>query len=303
MNILNKLIVATLPAIPKPIVRQFANRYIAGENLNDAVKKVKHLNSEGCLATLDVLGEDISERHEAIQARDLILEVLQAIKKENLNSNVSIKLSQLGLKLDRNFCLENTRTLLQTAKELGNFVRIDMEDSPYTSDTLWIYRELRKNYSNTGIAVQAYLRRTMDDAQSLIREGYGHFRFCKGIYIEPEAIAFKTHDEINKNFIKILREMWTTKAYVGVATHDDELVNAAYAMIKEFKLGRNDFEFQMLLGVRPELRRRLLQDGHRVRIYVPFGKHWYKYSIRRFKENPQVAGYVLKALFKSTNSN
>ena len=303
MNTLNKLIVATLPAVPRPIVRYFANRYIAGEDIPDAIHTVKKLNSEGCMATLDVLGEDITEQHEAVASRDKIIEVFNSIKKENLDSNVSLKPTQLGLKLDRNFCLENTKMILQTAKAMNSFVRLDMEDSSTTDDIIWLYREVRKEFSNVGIVLQAYLRRTADDACKLIDAGMGNFRLCKGIYIEDVSIAFKQRDEINHNYIDILKMMWDRKSYVGIATHDDVLVDAAYQMIAAHKLQKHEYEFQMLLGVRPELRRRLIRDGHRVRIYVPFGKHWYRYSIRRFKENPQMAGYVFKAIFQRNNSN
>jgi proline dehydrogenase len=302
MNIFNKLIVATIPFVPRPIIRYFAGRYIAGEEISDAIQTVKKLNAEGCMATLDVLGEDITERHEAIASRDEILKVLQTIKKENLDSNVSIKPTQLGLNLDRNFCLENTRTILQAAKEMNSFVRMDMEDSSTTDGIIWLYREIRKNFSNSGIVLQAYLRRTADDAKKLTQDGLGNFRFCKGIYIEPEAIAFKQREEIRTNFMNVLKAMWDAKAYVGVATHDDVLVDAVYKEIASRKLKPNEFEFQMLLGVKPELRRKLVRDGYRVRIYVPFGKHWYGYSIRRFKENPEMAGYVFKAIFSGFNT-
>lgn len=298
MKILNKLIVCVLPSIPKKIVRIFANRYIAGEKLEDAVRVVKDLNSRGIMATLDVLGESNKTKEEALSARDEILNLFPVIKNEKLNSNVSIKLTQLGLTLDKYFCLENVRSIVARAKEYENFVRIDMEDSSTTDDTLWVYREIRKEFSNVGIVLQAYLYRTERDADELIKEGLGHFRLCKGIYIEPALIAIKDHDGINKNFVKVLRKMLGAKSYVGIATHDDFLINAAYKVIEELKLSKNEYEFQMLLGVRDELRSKILKDGHRMRVYVPFGTYWYRYSIRRFKENPQIAGYVFKALFK-----
>ena len=301
MNILNKIIVSVLPAVPKPIVRIFANRYIAGDRLSDAVVVVKELNSQGIMATLDVLGESITTKEEAISARDAILELFPVIHNEKLDSNVSIKLTQLGLALDRNFCLANVRMILSKSTEFNNFVRIDMEDSAVTDDTLWVYREIRKEYQNSGIVLQAYLHRTERDAEQLIGEELGHFRLCKGIYIEPASIAFKEHDEINRNFVKVMKKMMKAKTYVGIATHDDFLIEAAYNIIDELKLGKKEYEFQMLLGVRDELRSKIVRNGHRMRVYVPFGEHWYRYSIRRFKENPQIAGYVLKALF-SRNS-
>jgi proline dehydrogenase len=303
MNVLNKLIVATLPAVPKSIVRQFANRYIAGEEISDAVRVVKDLNRQGILATLDVLGEDIHQRDEAIGSQKKILEVFDAISAGKLDANVSIKLTQVGLKLDRAFCLDTMRVIVRKAKELGNFVRIDMEDSSCTDDTLWVYRELRKDFTNTGIVLQGYLRRTEEDARKLMDDGMMNFRLCKGIYIEAESIAFKGKEAINANFTAVLSSMLRRRAYVGIATHDDELIADAQRMIAELKLIPKEYEFQMLLGVRPELRSKITRDGHRLRIYVPFGKQWYQYSIRRFKENPQIAGNVLKALFSRNREN
>ncbi|MBI5020350.1 MAG: proline dehydrogenase family protein [Ignavibacteriales bacterium] len=297
MNLLNKLIVTTLPVVPKPIVRKFANKYIAGETLLDAVRVVKELNFKGIMATLDVLGEAISTKEEAIAARNEILELFPTIQKEKLDSNVSIKLTQLGLALDKNFCLDNVRMIIAKAKEFNNFVRIDMEDSPTTDDTIWVYRQIRKDFNNSGIVLQAYMRRTENDADELIKDGLGHFRLCKGIYVEPAEIAFKGHDEVNQNFVQVLKKMLEQKAYVGIATHDDYLVDAAFRIIQAMKLQKHQYEFQMLLGVKDDLRSKIVQDGHRMRVYVPFGEHWYRYSIRRFKENPQMAGYVFKALF------
>lgn len=303
MNVLNRIIVATIPAVPKLIVRKFANRYIAGEEITDAVRVVKELNGRGIMATVDVLGEDISRREEAIGPRDKILEVLEAIRHDHLDSNVSIKLTQLGLKLDHEFCLSNVRTIAQRARELGNFVRIDMEDSTCTDETLRIYREIRKEFTNIGIVLQGYLRRTPADAEALMRDGLNNFRLCKGIYIEPEEIAYKGHGEINDNYLRVLGAMLRGKAYVGIATHDDQLIAGARKMVRELGLTNEKYEFQMLLGVKPELHSMLVREGHRLRIYVPFGKHWYNYSIRRFKENPQVAGYVFKALFSRAQYN
>jgi proline dehydrogenase len=303
MDLVNKLLVATIPLVPRPIVRKFAGRYIAGEEIGDAVRVVRQLEGEGALATLDVLGEHITRREEATAARDAILDVIGAISKERLNSNVSIKLTQLGLQLDRAFCLENVRTIVSRASGIGNFVRIDMEDSGTTDDTIWVYREVRKAFPNVGIVLQAYMRRTEKDALALIADGLGHFRLCKGIYIEPAEIAFKGKDEINDNFLRVLKAMFDRKAYVGIATHDTALVEGAFRMIREMGLRKEEYEFQMLLGVRPDLRRRILADGHRLRVYVPFGRHWYQYSIRRFKENPQVAGHVLQALFSGNSGH
>jgi proline dehydrogenase len=296
MHLLNKIVVATIPAVPRPIVRYFAGRYIAGETLQDAVQTVRQLNSEGVCATLDVLGEDVTKGEEAARSRQQSNEVLLTIHRENLDSNLSIKLTSLGLKLDKKICTENVRQILKTASRHNIFVRFDMEDSTCTTDTIDIFRTLHKQFSKTGIVVQAYLHRTEEDVRELLKEKV-NFRLCKGIYKERKEIAFQSREEVQQNYVMVLEMMLKKKSYVGIATHDSVLIEAAERLIREMKLRRNQYEFQMLLGVRPELRRRLVRDGHKVRLYVPFGEHWYGYSTRRFKENPEIAGYVFKALF------
>ncbi len=296
MQALNKLVVASLPLVPRPMVRLIAGRYIAGETLADAVRTVRALNAEGTRATLDVLGEDISTREEAVESRNRSIEVLRTIAREKLDSNLSIKLTSLGLKLDTGFCTENTSEILKVAAGYGNFVRFDMEDHTCTTDTIEIFRTLHRSFPNTGIVLQAYLRRTEEDARRLTAEKT-NFRLCKGIYREPAEVAFTDRAEVQRNYLKVLRLMLAGGSYVGVATHDSVLVNGAADLIKELGLDAGRYEFQMLLGVRPELRRKLLADGQKVRLYVPFGEHWYGYSTRRFKENPEIAGYVFRALF------
>ena len=297
MHLLNKLVVATLPAIPKPVIRYFAGRYIAGETIEDAIRTVKQLNSEGVCATLDVLGEDITTKEEAITSRNRSNEVLHTIARVKLDSNLSIKLTSLGLKLGTSFCIENVREILKVAASYGTFVRVDMEDSTCTTDTIDVFCALHKEYPKIGIVVQAYLFRTEDDVKKLL-PGKTNFRLCKGIYKERKEIAFQAREDVQQNYIKLLKLMVENGSYVGIATHDSVLVDAAYRLISEMKLRKDQYEFQMLLGVRPELRRKLVADGHKVRLYVPFGEHWYGYSTRRFKENPEIAGYVFKALFK-----
>lgn len=297
MSFFNALVVRSLPLVPKPVVRRFASRYIAGETIADAVKCVRQINAEGACATLDVLGEDIFTKEEAVESRKASVEVLNTIAKERLDSNLSIKLTSLGLKLDKQFTIENVREILKVAGRLNIFVRFDMEDSTCTSSTIDVFRTLHREFPNTGIVLQAYLFRTEEDAAALIADGMKNFRLCKGIYKEPPAIAFQGRGEVQQNFLKVLRMMLVQKAYVGIATHDSVLVDGAKALIAELALKKNEYEFQMLLGVRPELRQKLVQEGHKVRLYVPFGEHWYGYSLRRFKENPEVAGYVAKAVF------
>lgn len=301
MDVLNTTVVSLLPLVPRRIVRIFALRYIAGENLADAVRVVYELNQNGMAATIDVLGEDVTEKARAVAAREAAKEVLHAIAAEQLDSNLSIKLTQFGLKLDKSFCLDNVHEVLAVASQYSNFVRIDMEDHTCTDDTLEIFEVLRKEFSNVGVVIQAYLRRSESDVQRLVTLsralGRLNVRLCKGIYVEPQEIAFKKHDEINTNFKRLLRLLIDGGCYVGIATHDSELIDDAYGVINDRGLKRDAYEFQMLLGVRPELRKKIVADGHRLRVYVPFGQEWYRYSMRRFKENPQIAGYVFKSLF------
>jgi proline dehydrogenase len=296
MHLLNSLVVKTLPLVPRPLVRFFASRYIAGETLDAAVSCVRQLNAEGACATMDVLGEDISTEEEAVASREASNAVLHTIARQKIDSNLSIKLTSLGLKLDKAFCTGNVREILKVAASCGIFVRFDMEDSTCTSDTIDVFKTLQKEFPNTGIVLQAYLRRTMDDARDLIRSKT-NFRLCKGIYKERKEVAYQGRSEVQKNFLEILRLMLEGGSHVGIATHDSVLVEGAAPMVAGMGLKRNQYEFQMLLGVRPELRKKLIRDGHTVRLYVPFGEHWYGYSIRRFKENPEVAGYVFRAIF------
>jgi proline dehydrogenase len=295
VDLLNKLVVTAMPLVPKPLVRRVANRYIAGDTIEDAVRFVRQLNQKGMMATLDVLGEHISKTEEAETTAANYLEALEAIHREKLDSNISIKLTAFGLKLDFDFCLANVRRVVQRARELNSFVRIDMEDSTCTTDTLRIYDILRQEYRNVGAVIQAYMRRALTDIRHLMQNGApSNFRICKGIYIEPRAIAYKNRELINKNFTFLLTEMLRHGAYVGIATHDERLVWDAMRLVDEMKISREAYEFQMLLGVDEELRDTIVKAGHRLRVYVPFGKSWYAYSVRRLQENPQIAGYVVQ---------
>ncbi|HEY9166216.1 MAG TPA: proline dehydrogenase family protein [Candidatus Kryptonia bacterium] len=297
MNPLNNMMVSTLQVFPKSFIKKFAMRYIAGEHIEDAVSLVRKLNTSRMMATIDVLGENITTKDEALESTRAAEEVLQVISASNLDANLSIKLTQFGLNIDKDFCFNNVKRILDTARSRGNFVRIDMEDSSTTTATLDIYERFRKaGFDNTGVVIQAYMRRSESDVKRLI-DMKANVRLCKGIYIEPESIAFKKKDEIRKNYVKLLNMLMEAKSGVAVATHDDYLIDAAYESISRFGLKPSEYEFQMLLGVRADLRDRIVADGKMLRVYVPFGKHWYAYSIRRFKENPQVAGYVFKAVF------
>ncbi len=298
MNFLNKALVNTIPILPKSLVRVFANKYIAGDNIGEAVKTVKELNGKKFMATMDVLGESITSKEEAIKSKDESIEVLDAIKKNNLDSNLSVKLTMLGLKTDYAMCTSLFNEILEHAKSLNIFVRIDMEESAVTDITIQMFEEMRKKFDNVGLVLQAYLRRTEKDIIRLT-EQKTNFRICKGIYIEPEAIAFKGYQEVRDNYLKVLRLALERGAYCGIATHDDYLITGAEKIVSDMGLTKQQYEFQMLLGVRENLRDQVLSRGHRMRIYVPFGQRWYEYSIRRFQENPNVAGQVLKSIFSN----
>jgi len=292
VTILDRAIVRALPAVPRQVVRRLSSRYIAGTTLAEACDVVRELNAQGKEATLDVLGEEVTLREEAIGLRDAYRRALDTIEEDGLRSNVSVKLTALGLKLDRGLCLANLTAVVEEAARFGNFVRIDMEDSSTTSETLALYREIREGgHDNLGVVLQAALKRTLTDIGALA-DLRPNVRVCKGIYVEPPEIAFREDETIRLNFLDALEALFDVGSYVGIATHDDWLVGEALALVERRGLGREDYEFQMLLGVRPELGDELVREGHRLRIYVPFGRRWYEYSIRRLQENPKIAGYV-----------
>jgi proline dehydrogenase len=296
MSLFDKMVVAALPIIPKYVVGKVARPYVAGETLADGLRAVKELNSRKIMATMDVLGEFVHAREEAEASVQEYLELIEGIAKHKLDANISVKLTALGLDIDKQFVRDNVARIMESATRHNMFVRIDMEDSPRTDETIRIYEEMRAKYT-CGLVVQAYLKRTSDDVRKITDAAAGNFRLCKGIYVEPAAIAFKEKEEIRQNFMRVLDQMFEAKAYVGIATHDDYLTEAAEALIKKRNMTPDQYEFQMLLGVRPALRDALVSRGHRLRVYVPFGKSWYGYCTRRLKENPAMAGYVAKAMF------
>ncbi|HEX9253123.1 MAG TPA: proline dehydrogenase family protein [Ignavibacteriaceae bacterium] len=294
MDAFNNLIVRFVQLMPKPVVGFFSKKYIAGETLQDAVDFVKKLNSKGIYATMDVLGESVANKSESIKCKNEALEVLEAIEKNKLMANLSIKPTQMGLAIDEQFAYEQILELVKKAAEYKNFVRIDMEDSPFTDKTINLYKKIYADYKNVGVVIQAYMRRSFDDVVELNKIGT-NYRLCKGIYVEPAAIAYKGKQEVRDNYLKILDQMFKDGNYVGIATHDKPLIDAAYTRITEQNISKDKFEFQMLLGVREDLRDKINSDGYKIRIYVPFGKDWYAYSVRRLKENPSVAGTIAKS--------
>jgi proline dehydrogenase len=251
---------------------------------------------EGCRATMDVLGEEVSTKEETEGFTGQYLDVLNRINSEGIDSNISVKPTALGINLDPELCETNLRRLLDRATQLGNFVRIDMEDSSTTTDTLDIYRRLRADFENVGVVLQSYLKRSMEDIEALIPFGVS-VRVCKGIYVEPAEIAYKNRQEIRDNFMKMVEALLGSGCYVGIATHDRQLIQRSMELIGRQSYGADQYEFQMLLGVLPGLRREIVAAGHPLRVYVPFGEAWYAYSTRRLKENPAVAGHVLRGMF------
>ncbi len=293
MELFNQLVVRALPLVPKALVRRFASRYVAGETLAQALEVIRRLNAEGCMATLDVLGEDVTALTETESTVAEYIAALQAIARERVDSNISVKLTALGLKVDPQACRGQFRKILESAREQGTFVRIDMEDSSVTAETIRIYEESRALYDKVGLVLQAYLHRSRDDARRAA-QSRANVRVCKGIYVEPPAIAFQGREEVRDSYADMVAALLSAGSYVGIATHDEVLVDRALATVRELGLPTEAYEFQMLLGVRADLRRRLVSAGHRLRVYVPYGRAWYGYSLRRLKENPAIAGQIVK---------
>jgi proline dehydrogenase len=296
MSLFNKAIVATLPLVPKPLVRYFAGRYIAGDKLDDAVRVTEALNRRGICATVDVLGEEVDTREEALAAVQDYKDVLAAIDAEKLDANVSLKPTMFGLKIDKAFCQQNIADVCDEAKRFGNFVRIDIEDSTCTQDTLDIYYALHEEYDDVGTAIQSYLRRSLADCVGLAA-AKANVRLCKGIYVEPREVAYKDKAVVNANYGLLLDVLLGGGCYVGIATHDEKMVWEGLRAVHEFGLKRDQYEFQMLLGVDAKLRDIIVAAGHKLRIYVPFGTAWYPYSTRRLKENPHLAGQIFRNIF------
>jgi proline dehydrogenase len=290
--VFDRAVARVLPAVPRSVVRRVAAPYIAGPTLDDARRVVAALNAEGMRATVDVLGEEISRPEEAEALARAYHDALAAIDADRLDANISVKLTGFGLKLDPALCRSLLSGLVRDASARGIFVRIDMEDSSTTDDTLDLYRGLRmEGHEGVGIVVQAMLRRTLSDIAALsgLRP---RVRLCKGIYLEPSSIAFQAPDVIRKSFVACLDALIDAGCRVAVATHDEWLI--AQALERVGRLETAGYELQMLLGVRADRARELVFAGHPMRIYVPYGRQWYEYSLRRLQENPKVAGYVAK---------
>ncbi len=299
---LNKVISNILPYLPKKLVWVFSKEYIAGETIAEAVKAAKKLNAEGIMTTIDVLGEFITSLEEAEANKLEYLEVIEAAEKAKIDGNYSLKPTSFGLLIDKEVAYRHMREIVAKVASYNNFVRIDMEDSPCTDMEIEIFRKINKEFpGNVGLVFQSYLKRTHQDIQNLkeihSEEVPLNFRLCKGIYVEPASISYKDYHEINEHFLDDLELMFKEKMYPGIATHDKPLIEGAYKLIEKYNVPRDMYEFQMLYGVTPSLRKSILDKGHRMRVYVPFGKQWFGYSTRRLKENPKMASVIIKAIF------
>lgn len=302
MMFINKMIANILPYMPKNLVWIFSKRYIAGKTIDDAIRVAKELNAEGCMVTIDLLGEFITRLDEADQNRDEYLKIIDIIQKNNIDGNYSLKPSMFGLLLDEEACYNNIRAIVTKAASYNNFVRIDMEDSQCVDKEIKIFRRLKKEFpKNVGLVLQAYMHRTFKDMENMLdmhkKENPLSFRLCKGIYVESEEIAYKKYEEINQHYLEDLEYIFQQGFYPGIATHDTPLVEGAYKLLEKYKVPKEKYEFQMLYGVAPALRKSIVEKGHRLRVYVPFGEKWFPYSTRRLKENPKMASDIIKALF------
>ncbi len=298
----NKIIAGMLPYMPKKFVWIFSKRYIAGKTIQDAIAVSKKFNEEGILVTIDLLGEFITDLSQAEDNKNQYLGIIENIEKNGVNGNYSLKPTMFGLLIDKDICYAHIREIVAKAASHNNFVRIDMEDSQCVDLEIELFRKLKAEFStNVGLVLQAYLKRTHTDIVNMLDlhtpETPVNYRLCKGIYIEPESIAYKKYQEINDHFIDDLDLMFQHGIYPAIATHDKNLVDESYKLIEKYEVSPDKYEFQMLYGVTPQLRKSIVEKGHRMRVYVPFGEQWFAYSTRRLKENPAIAMDIIKALF------
>jgi proline dehydrogenase len=298
----NKFIAAILPYFPKKFIWIFSKPYISGVTIEDAMRVSKDLNHKNTKVTLDVLGEFIKTLEEAEANKKEYLELIDITYKNQVDGNFSVKPTSFGLLIDKEACYKYIREIVAKAASYKGFIRIDMEDSPCTDDEIALFRRLKAEFpANVGLVIQAYLKRTMSDLEKMIDLNTPEiplsYRLCKGIYVEPEAISFKKYEEINKHFLEDLEFMFRNKIHVGIATHDKPLIEGAYSLLRKYNVPKHMYEFQMLYGVTPKLRESIVNEGHTMRVYVPFGKQWFGYSTRRLKENPKMASHIIKAIF------
>ncbi|MDX2440855.1 MAG: proline dehydrogenase family protein [Desulfobacterales bacterium] len=300
MSIFNMAVSKTIMHVPSPIVKYFAKDYVAGKELDDAVRVCRELSSKGIESTLDILGEYITRKEQALPFKQHCMDILETIHEKQLDANLSVKPSQMGLLLDYDFAYENVRDLVAKAVELDGFVRIDMENVESNENTIRMYKNLREEFpKHVGVALQAYMRNACSHLEEL-KDGPMNFRLVKGIFIITREQAWKDPKLITQNYVALLDRMFELGAYVGIATHDESLYFETQKLIKKYNLKRDQYEFQMLLGVDPELRDLIVSEGHRCRIYIPYGKEWLGYSRRRLLENPNIARAALGQIVRGS---
>lgn len=280
------------------VTRRVVNRFVSGEELEDGLDAVRKVNSEGAIATLDHLGEEVSEPDQAEAATLVYLNALDQIKKDWVDTNVSVKPTQVGLKIDKRLCEQNFMRIIERAKKYDNFVRMDMEGSDCTQDTLEVFYSLRKKYDNVGIVIQSYLYRSEGDVDDVLKLG-GRIRLCKGAYKEPKEIAFPKKQQVDESFLELTKKMLKSGIYHGIGTHDEKLIEKTKEFAQKENIPKDRFEFQLLHGIRTELGRKLIREGYNLRIYIPFGREWYPYFMRRLAERPANLFFFLKNFFRA----
>jgi proline dehydrogenase len=284
------------------LARKLASRFVAGETIETAIEAARVLNQDGTMVSLDLLGESVSSREETEKARDEVIRILDAIARTGVNGNVSVKLTQLGLDIDKSACVENMTRILARARDLDIFVRIDMESTAYTERTLNIFEELQDANGNaTGVVIQSYLRRSAGDIENLIKRG-ARVRLCKGAYAEPPELAFQDMKEVRASYADLMKRLLDEGNYPGIATHDEMLIHQAVEYVTSKGIATERFEFQMLYGVRRDLQQKLRSEGYNVRIYIPFGSNWYPYLMRRLAERSSNVAFMIRGVVKEAFS-
>ena len=281
------------------LFKKLTTRFIAGESIDEAVAAIREVNANGCSASFDHLNESVSSIAETEAEVREYLDVLRRIDETEINSNVSIKLTQFGLEIDPELAYRNARRVVEDAARRGNFVRIDMEASNVTQATIDVFKRLRAEFglNDVGIVLQSYLYRTMDDARALLKIP-ARIRLCKGAYNEPPEVAYPDKKDVDDNYVRVMQLLLSSGIYHGIATHDPRMINATLEFAKREGVSKDAFEFQMLYGIRRDLQKQLARDGYGMRVYVPYGKHWYPYFMRRLAERPANIWFVLKNLWK-----
>ena len=299
MKLINNLIIQILPFLPKFLVKIVASPYIAGITDEEMLKNVEKLNQKGFKVAIDILGEHVQTENEAKEVTNRYVAIYDEISKRNLLANLSIKLTHIGQDLGLDIVEKNLSKLVEAAKKNNNFLRLDMENAPYTSETIKLYKEMFNHYDQIGIVIQAYLHRSIDDIKALSNDKF-NVRICKGIYVEDPSLVLNDYNDIRENYISLVKESLNNGSYVGIATHDEFLIDSLYSWILEKNISKDRYEFQVLHGVPMQKKlKKLMDDGNTVRVYLPYGDNWYDYSVRRLKENPKMAGYIIKNLFYS----